>query len=128
MLDLVGMAPYHRFAGQAVSILGYLAKKWNVRVDTESEKLVLEGFDRAVKPYTPSADFFVPNVQNGDSVCNEGTAQATRNLESTKTDEAAAMQKAGDTMVDHLCCLFPMRGQPMLRTSQESKQTGFALL
>ena len=128
MLDLVGMAHCHRFAGQAVSTLRYLAKKWNVKVDIESGRLALEGFDMVDKPYTLSADFFASNIQERDSIYNEETAQATWNLESTKADEATDMQKAGDTMVDHLCWPFPQQGQPKLRTRRVSKQTGFALL
>jgi len=128
MLDLVGMAHCHRFAGQAVSTLRYLAKKWNVKVDIESGRLALEGFDMVDKPYTLSADFFASNIQERDSIYNEETAQATWNLESTKADEATDMQKAGDTMVDHLCWPFPQQGQPKLLTRRVSKQTGFALL
>ena len=128
MLDLVEMAPCHRFARKAVSIVQYLAKKCNVEIDIERDRLALEGSGRVFKPYTPTFDFLTPNVQGGDSICNYGTTQVIRKLESMKADEAADIQKAGDTMVDHLSFPFPMQGQPMLPIGQELEQSGFALL
>jgi len=103
MLDLIEMAPCHRFAGQAVRILRYVSKKWNVEVDIETDKLALEGFDR-------------------------GAAQTMGELESIKGDGAAAIRKAGDTMVDHLSCPFPMQGQLIPLAGQELEQLGFPLL
>ncbi|KAK7750144.1 hypothetical protein SLS62_007893 [Diatrype stigma] len=83
--DLAEMAPCHHFAEQALSILRYLAKKWNV--DVQIPKRNARGGnrstaisaadhndnddddDRVVRPGTSSLNFFVPNVVETDFMC-----------------------------------------------------------
>lgn len=126
--DLAEMAPCHHFAEQALNILRYLAKKWNIDVDIESDKMAPEDFDRVVKPYTSSLNFFAPNVQEGDFICDWGTAPRTQKPGIVKTEEATTAQKSGDTMENPLFWPFPMQGRPLLPSGKELGQAGFALL
>ncbi|POR36001.1 Nitrogen assimilation transcription factor nit-4, partial [Tolypocladium paradoxum] len=66
--DLAEMVPCHRFAEQALNILRYLAKKWNIDVDIDDSdvKLNPEEYDRLVKPYTSSLNFFARNMGSDD--------------------------------------------------------------
>ncbi|CAI4214215.1 unnamed protein product [Parascedosporium putredinis] len=72
--DLTEMAPCHHFAQQALNILCYLAKKWNLDVDMGREKTeATEDMDRLLlRPHTSSLNFFVPNVQLEDFMCGWG--------------------------------------------------------
>lgn len=84
--DLAEMAPCHHFAEQALSILRYLAKKWNVDVQipkrnrrggNRSTTINAADYndndddddDRVVRPGTSSLNFFVPNVVDTDFMC-----------------------------------------------------------
>lgn len=125
--DLAEMAPCHHFAEQALNILRYLAKKWHIDVHIESDKLAPGEFDRVVKPYTSSLNFFAPNVQEGDFICDWGTAPKKQKSDGTKSEGTAA-QEAGDNMDNPLFWPFPMQGRPILPSGQELEQAGFALL
>jgi hypothetical protein len=92
--DLTEMAPCHHFAVQALNILRYLAKKWNIPVNLdEISKRAQEGgqgegkgldggrgqnlqeqkdIERAVRPVTSSRNFFAPSVQETDFLCAWG--------------------------------------------------------
>ena len=97
--DLAEMAPCHHFAEQALSILRYLAKKWNVEVDiprrtnnntnnnnnnnnssSAAEAAGGEGGedhgdeddDLHIRPATSSLNFFVPKVVETDFICDWG--------------------------------------------------------
>ncbi|KAI1372480.1 nitrogen assimilation transcription factor nirA [Hypoxylon crocopeplum] len=70
---LTEMAPCHHFANQALNILQYLAKKWNIEVDIPPGPDVAEELDRSVRPTTSSLNFFAPNVNEEDFLCAWGT-------------------------------------------------------
>lgn len=74
--DLTEMAPCHHFAEQALHILRYLAKKWNVNVKIPlyDELLSQEDVEQLTRPTTQSLNFFVPDVVEGDFMCAWGTA------------------------------------------------------
>jgi hypothetical protein len=126
--DLAEMAPCHHFAEQALNILRYLAKKWHIDVDIESDKVVPDDVDRGVKPNTSSLNFFAPHVQEADFVCDWGSAPRQSSPGTAKAEEDATAQKAGDTMDNPLFWPFPMQGRPMLPSGRELEQSGFALL
>ncbi|KAI9163724.1 Nitrogen assimilation transcription factor nit-4 [Paramyrothecium foliicola] len=121
--DLTEMAPCHHFAEQALNILRYLAKKWDIEVDIDAEKLPPEDYDRLVKPYTSSLNFFAPNVQSTDFICDWGPIQPM-----SGGGDLNAAQKSGDNMENPLFWPFPMQGRPMLPSGEELEQAGFEKL
>lgn len=126
--DLAEMAPCHHFAEQALNILRYLAKKWHIDVDIESDKVTPDDVDKGVKPSSSSLNFFAPHVQEADFVCDWGSAPRKPSPGATKAEEDVTAQKAGDTMDNPLFWPFPMQGRPMLPSGRELEQSGFALL
>jgi hypothetical protein len=121
--DLTEMAPCHHFAEQALNILRYLAKKWDIDVGIDAGKLPLDDYDRLVKPYTSSLNFFAPNVQVDDFICNWGPTQPVAG-----SGDMSVAQSAGDILENPLFWPFPMQGRPMLPTGKELEQAGFEKL
>lgn len=121
--DLTEMAPCHHFAEQALNILRYLAKKWNIDVEFEGRNLPAEDYDRVVRPYTSSLNFFAPNVNVEDFICEWGTGKVTLG-----NQEERQVDKAAESMGNPLFWPFPMQGRPTLPTGKELEQAGFAYL
>lgn len=73
--DLTEMAPCHNFAEQALHILRFLARKWNIPVEIPPPDQVLSSEDAAqlVRPQTNSLNFFTPSVAEEDFMCAWGT-------------------------------------------------------
>ncbi|KAK6214101.1 hypothetical protein LQW54_004703 [Pestalotiopsis sp. IQ-011] len=73
--DLTEMAPCHHFAEQALHILRYLAKKWNIEVQIPPPEDTLSSDDlqQLVRPQTSSLNFFAPSVVEDDFMCAWGT-------------------------------------------------------
>ncbi|KAI0010783.1 fungal-specific transcription factor domain-containing protein [Xylariaceae sp. FL0662B] len=69
--DLAEMAPCHYFADQALNILRYLAKKWNIEVEIP-RAITSEEADKLVRPAPSSLNFFAPNVTEGDFITTWG--------------------------------------------------------
>lgn len=122
--DLAEMAPCHHFAEQALNILRYLAKKWNIDVDIKNEEVpATEDFDNIVKPYTNSLNFFAPNVREQDFICDWGSMRGP-----TEPDDRMVAKKSGDNMDNPLFWPFPMQGRPILPSGKALEQAGFSLL
>lgn len=121
--DLTEMAPCHHFAEQALNILRYLAKKWNIEVDIEPGKCPPEEYDKLVRPYTSSLNFFAPNVQAVDFICDWGMGRGM-----IGTGDQPTTKKAADSIESPMFWPFPLQGRPMLPAGEELKQAGFALL
>jgi hypothetical protein len=143
--DLAEMAPCHHFAEQALNILRYLAKKWNIDVDVDQgNSSPPPDYDSLVKPYTASLNFFAPNVQQGDFDCewgfgdeDRGTANTSRSVsqgrgESTASGkgkkESGVVSEAAEGMENPLFWPFPMQGRPILPSGGELAAAGFAVL
>lgn len=122
--DLTEMAPCHQFAEQALNILRYLAKKWKLDVDIDSGKLPPENFDRLVRPYTNSMNFFAPSVQSSDFTSDWGVARGT----SIANDDKPLAQKSTDLAENPLFWPFPMQGRPMLPSGKDLEEAGFAVM
>lgn len=120
--DLAEMAPCHHFAEQALNILRYLAKKWNIEVNIGG-KGASEDQGRDAKPYTSSLNFFAPNVRSEDFICDWG-----QKSDISSSNEGQTAQKAGDNMENPLFWPFPMQGRPILPGGKELEQAGFAML
>ncbi|KHN94392.1 uncharacterized protein MAM_07708 [Metarhizium album ARSEF 1941] len=121
--DLTEMAPCHHFAEQALNILRYLAKKWNIEVDFDNNNLTPEDYDRLVRPYTSSLNFFAPNVGVEDFICDWGSGNRL-----VANEQGRLVEKAAESLENPLFWPFPMQGRPMLPTGKELEQVGFAML
>lgn len=120
--DLTEMAPCHHFAEQALNILRYLAKKWNIEVNIEGGDLPPEEYDRLVKANTNSLNFFAPDVGTDDSVCLWGAGQ------NVVAGEPHMVGKSADKMENPLFWPFPMQGRPMVPAGKDLERAGFSLL
>lgn len=123
--DLTEMAPCHHFAEQALNILRYLAKKWDIDVG-DNDAMIPEEFEGLVKPSTNSLNFFAPNVCEGDFVCEWKRGQDT--AQDTMRKAEAVEQKSAAVMGNPLFWPFPMQGRPILPSGKELGEAGFALL
>lgn len=133
--DLTEMAPCHHFAQQALNILRYLVKKWNLDIDTgrnsdvkaEEDKGKEKGteadVDNLVKANTHSLNFFAPNVQIEDIICVWGTGKGTVIPRSQDVNE-----RKGNPKDNPLFWPFPFQGRPMLPSGKELEEAGFVLL
>ncbi|KAH8126334.1 fungal-specific transcription factor domain-containing protein [Trichoderma asperelloides] len=121
--DLTEMAPCHHFAEQALNILRFLAKKWNIEVNVDGDKMPPEDPDNLVRPYTSSLNFFAPNVRESDFMCGFGPS-----TEIVDTLQTPSTKKSAETVENPLFWPFPMQGRPMLPTGKELEDAGFAKL
>lgn len=129
--DLTEMAPCHHFAEQALNILRYLAKKWNIDVEIASKsQLGPEDHERGVRPLTSSLNFFAPNVMDGDFNCSWGSIIGVPEplAGPGAAAETTAVAKAASSMENPLFWPFPMQGRPMLPSGKLLEEAGFALL
>lgn len=138
--DLTEMAPCHHFAEQALSILKYLAKKWNIDVDIKTttsggergtQEVNIDSY-RVTRPVTNSLNFFVPNVTEEDFNCKwgegieSGHGSASRvELQPENLEHMDTAEKAAD---NPLFWPFPMQGRPILPTGPELLKAGFELM
>ncbi|GJN81715.1 nitrogen assimilation transcription factor nirA [Purpureocillium lilacinum] len=131
--DLTEMAPCHHFAEQALNILRYLAKKWNidVEINTGGVNLNPEEYDRLVRPYTSSLNFFAPNVGREDFICDWGTGKVVVEGGGGGGGGATAgagVERTAESMANPLFWPFPMQGRPVLPTGKDIEEAGFAVL
>lgn len=126
--DLAEMAPCHHFAEQALNILRYLAKKWDIDVDIKNDAVPPpDDFDNLVKPYTTSLNFFAPNVREQDFLCDWGS-RGTASRDTSGPDDRPVADQANDVMDNPLFWPFPLQGRPILPSGKALEQAGFSLL
>ncbi|KAL1873419.1 hypothetical protein VTK73DRAFT_1010 [Phialemonium thermophilum] len=131
--DLTEMAPCHHFAEQALNILRFLAKKWNIDVDIRTGAQDSAGSDDAVefpgtRPVTTSLNFFAPNVVEQDFICRWGpTAEPDSGPQSGQRAMKMNPQMM-KTLENPLFWPFPMQGRPMLPSGDQLTEAGFELL
>lgn len=150
--DLTEMAPCHHFAEQALNILRYLAKKWNIEINIDDRrrleelmkqegKPVPDGTDideggsgqkrrRMVQqddyntlPLTSSRNFFSPNVREQDFISTFGSA-----MPAPVGSDSPPVARTSDSMENPLFWPFPMQGRPMLPSGDMLTEAGFELL
>ncbi|CAK7235131.1 hypothetical protein SCUCBS95973_009164 [Sporothrix curviconia] len=135
--DLTEMVPCHHFAEQALNILRYLAKKWNIDVHiapvTKSPSgAAVEDVDqeRMLRPLTTSLNFFSPNLNDADFNCSWGVLDAgvSKGFFVGGSAASASLAKAADNLDNPLFWPFPMQGRPMLPSGKKLEEAGFALL
>lgn len=138
--DLTEMAPCHFFAEQALNILRFLAKKWNIDVDinqpaedgqpqkerTGPEKV---DYNQSTRPVTSSFNFFAPNVTDADFNCSWGeSAKAGLGADSQTGPRPDNLAQMTNALENPLFWPFPMQGRPMLPTGPELEKAGFELI
>ncbi|KAL2278314.1 hypothetical protein FJTKL_14578 [Diaporthe vaccinii] len=141
--DLTEMAPCHHFAEQALNILRYLAKKWNIKVDMDvprslkrekekveqatrtSELTRMKDHDYGTRPTTNSLNFFAPNMTENDFVTTWGNSMA---LPVAPEPVSPPVVRSGDSMENPLFWPFPMQGRPIMPTGDALAEAGFELL
>lgn len=151
--DLTEMAPCHHFAEQALNILRYLAKKWNIEVDVDvadrlrrekedegqtdqnGNAVLLEDRERVqlgsrmkdhdwgTRAATSSRNFFSPNIREQDFISSFGSAMPPPN-----GSTSPPVARSGEAMENPLFWPFPMQGRPMLPEGDLLKDAGFELL
>lgn len=146
--DLTEMAPCHNFAEQALRILRYMAKKWNVPVNIPppQEALSPEDASQLVQPKTHSLNFFAPDVAENDFMCAWGTKPTSvraDNTSSPKTSPKSSGKMPGyeeevgrgpmaheaKSIENPLFWPFPMQGRPMVPSGGRMlEEAGFAVL
>lgn len=145
--DLTEMAPCHHFAEQALNILRYLAKKWDIEIDVDVSEKVKRGKEEArqegreatrlseltrmkdhnygTRPATNSLNFFAPNMSEHDFVSTWGNSVS---LPIAPTPASPTATTPGDSMENPLFWPFPMQGRPMLPTRDALAEAGFELI
>lgn len=123
--DLTEMAPCHYFAEQALNILRYLAKKWDidVKISEDVKRIARDELDpdRDVRPMSSSLNFFVPNIEEQDFICTWGAGQS-------QTSGLEAITTAANTAENPLFWPFPLQGRPILAAGDLLHEAGFELL
>jgi len=156
--DLAEMAPCHHFAEQALNILRFLARKWNIEVEVPLE-VPQEEAEKLIQPSTSSLNFFVPDISTDDFVCQWGgpaanvrkrqraassppveSSDVERMAESIAEEGAYGKQRVdpslsvgGNTNVtpsseSPLFWPFPLQGRPMILDGPQLEEAGFAPL
>lgn len=151
--DLAEMAPCHHFAEQALNILRFLARKWNIEVDIPYQG-AQEEVDRLLRSSTNSLNFFIPNVSSEDFMPNwperkrqrhaSGAPPTHRGIErvqevvvedyvnpdrQTQPPPVLGHAAATSNMAENpLFWPFPMQGRPMLPEGPQLEEAGFTLL
>lgn len=137
--DLTEMTPCHHFAEQALNILRFLAKKWNVDVDIKTaagdgpRQEELPDPDRATRPVTNSLNFFSPNFVESDFNCSWGRGPGPGGGSASETGTRSGSVPSGTTQLtdpleNPLFWPFPMQGHPILPTGEGLREAGFELL
>jgi hypothetical protein len=125
------MVPCHHFAEQALNILRYLAKRWNINVEIktsakEESAPEKKSIDRSTRPVTSSLNFFSPNFEQGDFACSWGggtdSSAAAKTSAHANTENVAQVAHAVE---NPLFWPFPMQGRPLLPVGKELVEAGF---
>ncbi|KAK3896980.1 hypothetical protein C8A05DRAFT_20166, partial [Staphylotrichum tortipilum] len=116
--DLTEMAPCHHFAEQALNILKFLAKKWDIDVGFDDADL--EELKRATRPVAASLNFFAPNFVEADFTCAWGGPGVR--------DGIGPGREMEELERNPLFWPFPMQGRPMVLAGRELEEAGFEMI
>ncbi len=134
--DLTEMVACHHFAEQALNILRYLAKKWNIDVKiapvTKSKNGGVEEVDsdRLLQPVTTSLNFFSPSMDDSYFNCDCGVVEPAVAKQTSTTGEPmplSASAQGAESVENPLFWPFPMQGRPILPSGKKLEEAGFAL-
>lgn len=145
--DLTEMAPCHHFAEQALNILRYLARKWNIKIEMDvpqkverekeevqqagreatrsSELTRMKDHNYGTRPATNSLNFFSPNMSENDFVTTWGNSAS---LPVPPPPARPPVARSSNSMENPLFWPFPMQGRPILPTGEALADAGFELI
>ncbi|KAH6949627.1 hypothetical protein DER45DRAFT_588450 [Fusarium avenaceum] len=120
---LAEMAPCHHIAEQALHILYYLAKEWNINVDVDTgAALKPEKYERAFRSLAGNLSAFMPIAIVDDSISHRGTG------EEAGERTLRQLEKPAESMEDLLLWPFLMQRRSILSKGKELEEAGFAVL
>jgi hypothetical protein len=133
--DLTEMAPCHHFAEQALNILRFLAKKWNIDVDVKKtagdgpQEVALPDPNQATRPVTTSLNFFAPNFVEADFTSSWGNSRASgTGTGAKKGGSPGGAAQMAEELENPLFWPFPMQGRPMLPSGDDLREAGFEFI
>ncbi|KAG7289826.1 hypothetical protein NEMBOFW57_006203 [Staphylotrichum longicolle] len=132
--DLTEMAPCHRFAEQALNILKFMAKKWNIDVEIkttaidEPREVALDDVAKSTRPVTASLNFFAPNFLESDFNCTWGGTITGMSIDKRPSTRPEDSPEVADVLENPLFWPFPMQGRPMLPAGKGLEGAGFELI
>lgn len=121
--DLTEMVPCHHFAEQALNILRYLAKKWDIEV-IEAPKTYKP--ENTYAPYSTSLNFFAPNVVTEDFIGRWGSGNVLSHGGSVSALQR--IQRAAESIENETMWPFPIQGRNTMPVGEELEKAGFALI
>lgn len=124
--DLTEMVPCHHFAEQALNILQYLAKKWDIEVDMGPSGHNIDTLPNIETPYSSSLNFFAPNVVSEDFIGRWGSGNVLADTGSVSALQR--IQKAAESISKESMWPFPIQGRSRMPVGQALEEAGFALL
>ena len=141
--DLTEMAPCHHFAEQALNILLYLAKRWDIEISVKesipeaSEEgghamdAALEPASylsrRGLRPTTDTRNFFVPSVTDRDMMCDwrpVAPPSSPSTTSGTRYDPTRPRQEPENP----LFWPFPLQGRPLIPSGDNLVEAGFEII
>ncbi|KAI2627165.1 hypothetical protein GGS21DRAFT_256503 [Xylaria nigripes] len=140
--DLAEMAPCHHFAVQALNILRYIAKQWNIDVEVP-HRGAPEDVGKLVRPLTDSLNLFVPNVspedfvriplkypsEDDDMTRMEGAIIGETDPDTHSGSSARRVARAAaNTFENPLFWPFPKQGRPIFPEGSQLEEAGFVPL
>jgi hypothetical protein len=121
--SLAEMTPCHRIAKHTSRIICFLAKKWNINVDVNTDAaLSPEEYESVFKPFAGSLNAFVPTMIIEDSIFHRSTEREAEE----KT--IPQLEKTAESEHDPSLWPFLMQRQAMLSKGEELEEAGFAVL
>lgn len=131
--DLTEMAPCHHFAEQALNILRYLAKKWDVDIEIKPTpgdgrpRSELPDTHQSTRPVTSSLNFFSPNFLESDFNCTwgESSGPVLGCGDMRSINRPRGVPQIADALENPLFWPFPIQGRPMLPSGKELEEAGF---
>ncbi|KAI7759094.1 hypothetical protein LZL87_013947 [Fusarium oxysporum] len=117
------MTSCHHIAEQALHLLRYLAKKWNIVVNIDtSATLDPEEEERLARSFSGTVIFFSPTMVVQDSVSDSVTDKDVRETTSCHSGNAA------ENFKDLLFLPSPMQSRPIFSKEEALEEAGFAVL
>ncbi|KAL5610949.1 hypothetical protein FOBRF1_007066 [Fusarium oxysporum] len=120
---LAEMTPCHYIAEQALHLLRYLAKKWNINVNIETgTALDPEVYERLGRSFGGIVNCFSPTMVAQDSISDSVTDKDVG--EST----SCQLGKTVESLEDQLFLPSALQGRPMFSKDEALEEAGFAVL
>ena len=127
--DLTEMVPCHHFAEQALNILRYLNKKWEIDIkpggDVETEAPIESSKDTR-RPFAASLNLSAPSVVAEDFIGGCGSGNVV--MGGKPVPEFTRIHRAADSIANTMLWLFTIHDRSRMPSGTALEQTGFASL